>query len=61
MKMSKILAVGIIAVLMMVGIVLASCRDRCSEYGDCNQWYNIKCDDSKCEAWTNSYKKCDCP
>jgi len=66
MKKSKLILVGIIALLMSVGMVLASCGRQCSEDGQCFYRNTSKkvCKYKECsiaQSTATETTKCDCP
>jgi hypothetical protein len=64
-KGKKILVVGLIGLLMVVGLVLGGCRAGCSGNGDCrvrnDENSAIICDDYDCGVFGGEKgDKCDC-
>jgi len=66
MKKSKLLVLALVAVLLTVGLVLASCRAGCEGAGTCEikDEKGSVCTNEKCDVWKSGREgkdgKCDC-
>ena len=62
MKKSKLLVLALVAALMTVGLVLASCRAGCVGAGTCEIKSNkgSACTDFGCAVYKSGDAKCDC-
>jgi hypothetical protein len=68
MKKSKLLVVGLIVLLLVSGLILAGCEDKCGNPGNCDNTSGLGCAAFSCSSsctsmrhWNSSTTyKCDC-